>query len=91
MPTEKWFPIQSDPLREMTDDGLCYRPAGQVPWGIAAEAYKVYAKKYRNGQSLERLAERGGFGWSELIALLRSDDEFPTIAYAEPAKIPEPA
>jgi hypothetical protein len=37
---------------------------------VAAEAYKEYAAQYGTGQSLARLNERGGFGWSELAILL---------------------
>ncbi len=39
---------------------------GSIPWWIAEQAYIGYANKYGDQQSLERLAERGGFGISEL-------------------------
>lgn len=42
---------------------------GSVPWSIAEEAYMVYAARYGNRQSLERLAERGGFSEGELDEL----------------------
>lgn len=51
---ERPFPIQDD--------------SGQVaaiPWGLAEILYPAYGR----GQTLERLAERGGFGRSELGAL----------------------
>ena len=57
----KQFPIQAT-------DGY---PAGWIPWVIAEQAYEEYSKKHRS-QSLERLASRGGFGWFELIHLLRN-------------------
>lgn len=41
-----------------------------VPWDVAAEAYKEYAAQHGTEQSLERLCERGGFGASELAILL---------------------
>ena len=41
-----------------------------VPWSVAEEAYKVYAARYGTQQSLDRLAERGGFGARELLWLL---------------------
>ena len=82
MINERWFPIQGE--HGVTDKGENYqRPAGQVPWGIAEAAYKAYSRKYGVGQSLQRLAERGGFGWSELVALLRNDDDFPKIPLGE--------
>lgn len=37
-----------------------------IPWAVAEKAYGVYALKYGKVQSLERLAERGGFGWNEM-------------------------
>ena len=42
----------------------------QIPWIIAELAYSVYAAKYGRGQSLERLAERGGFAPSEMDKFL---------------------
>jgi hypothetical protein len=74
MKHEEWFPIQGE---HGTDtNGVRYdRPAGRVPWGIAEAAYKVYARRYGRDQSLERLAARGGFGWSELVNLLVDSDE----------------
>ena len=44
---------------------------GVIPWWLAEVAYGHYAKLYTTEQSLERLAERGGFGMLELVALLR--------------------
>lgn len=37
-----------------------------IPWSVAERAYEVYSKRYGTGQSLERLAQRGGFGACEL-------------------------
>ena len=67
MPTERMFPIQGETDR---NTGI-KRKAGQVPWGIAQLAYNHYSKLYGTSQSLERLAERGGFGWSELYNFLK--------------------
>ena len=44
---------------------------GTIPWWLAEVAYGYYAELYTTEQSLERLAERGGFGMLELVALLR--------------------
>jgi hypothetical protein len=41
----------------------------QIPWSVAEKAYGAYAREYGRGQSLERLAERGGFGWCEMDTL----------------------
>jgi hypothetical protein len=43
-----------------------------IPWQMAERAYSVYAASYGKVQSLERLAERGGFGPSEMDKLLPS-------------------
>lgn len=47
-----------------------YLPAGQVPESVARLAYETYAVNHGN-QSFERLHERGGFDWAELIGCLR--------------------
>ena len=50
----KWFPIQrSTPIR----------------WHLAQRAYDTYARLYGTEQTLERLAERGGFGLQEFACL----------------------
>jgi hypothetical protein len=66
---ERRFPIQGEwddhPSRPRR-----YIPPCTVPWSVAARAYAVYDAKWRTGQSMERLAERGGFGRIELLWLL---------------------
>ena len=49
-----------------------------IPYWVAEEAFKVYGGTTgtRYGQSLERIAERGGFSWEELVALLRGEDSW---------------
>jgi len=42
---------------------------GHIPWQVAECAYREYAKRYGRSQSLERLAERGGFDQAELDEL----------------------
>jgi len=79
---EKWFPIQGETI------GRTRRASGRVPWGVAAKAYESYARRYGASQSLERLAERGGFGWSELAWLLAGAPECAGLAanFAPPAE-----
>lgn len=47
-------------------------PHGSIPWWLAEIAYKAYVKEFGGSsvQTLERLAERGGFGRKELMYLL---------------------
>lgn len=39
---------------------------GTIPWSVAQVAYAEYARQFGTSQSLERLAERGGFGVGEM-------------------------
>lgn len=64
MGSEKQFPIQRSYSKSVT----AYRLL--IPWSVAELAYSVYASRYGNGQTLERLAERGGFGPEEMDDLL---------------------
>lgn len=58
---DKQFPIQGD---------YGENKPSSIPWWLAEIAYKAYASQYGKSQSIERLAERGGFGRDELISLL---------------------
>lgn len=62
-------------------DGLWYLPAGDIrrfnahapgtiTWEEHQRAWEAYAEKYGRTQSAERIAERGGFSYSELEKLL---------------------
>lgn len=44
--------------------------AGTIAWDEHVEAWEDYAKRYR-GQTAERLAERGGFSYGELLDHLK--------------------
>lgn len=61
MAAQRMFPLQSE------DTG----PAGpsSIPWEIAERAYQEYNRRYP-GQTLERIAERSGFGWLEMDEFL---------------------
>ena len=50
-----------------------YNKGCSIPWWLAQEAYEYYSKESGSQQSLERLAERGGFGRAELLMLLRRE------------------
>lgn len=56
---ERRFPIQ---------------PGASVPWSLAQAAYTTYARLFGSEQSMERLAERGGFGWGEFACLRLGHD-----------------
>lgn len=40
-----------------------------IDWITAKEIYMIYSELYGTDQSLDRLAERGGFGWAEVAEL----------------------
>jgi hypothetical protein len=68
MTVERRAPVQGERDRER---GIKWRkPPGTVAWSEHLEAYADYAKRYGTSQSAERLAERGGFGWDELVGHL---------------------
>jgi hypothetical protein len=59
---DKMFPI--------IPDGKSKPHPLQIPWSVAEQAYTVYLAKYGSRQSLETLAQRGGFHVSEMDMLL---------------------
>lgn len=78
------FPIQGESLRvPWITHGVYKIEAGWIPWALAEIAYKAYAKDGHGSQSLERLAERGGFGWNELLACLRGSYNNNTSAFED--------
>ena len=58
------FPIQANSIEE---------PTSKIPWWLAEIAYEYYASQFGRNQTLERLAERGGFGREELVGLIRKE------------------
>jgi hypothetical protein len=59
---DRTFPIQSQ-------RGSAPHPT-RIPWEVADLAYSVYSARHGKSQSLELLAERGGFGPIEMDDLL---------------------
>jgi len=65
MSAERRAPVQCEGYgRQQT------KPPGTISWAEHLEAYAEYARRYGTGQSAERLAERCGFGWGELVDFL---------------------
>ena len=46
------------------------RGRGTITWAEHKKAWKVYAKRFGVYQSIQRIAERGGFGYNELCKFL---------------------
>ncbi len=45
------------------------RDGPSIDWATAQEIYAEYVYLYGTDQTLERLAERGGFGWAEVAEI----------------------
>ena len=67
MSTPERAPVQGDYWLPRGTKG---REPGTIAWTEHLEAFVPYAKRYGDGQSAERIAVRGGFGWSELLLYL---------------------
>jgi hypothetical protein len=72
----KTFPIMQE-SRRGERGAMMQIPPIEIPWEAARMAYAAYTKRYGHDQSLERLAQRGGFGRDEFLKLLSlaADDE----------------
>ena len=60
--SDRRFPI----IGEWKPGGYGDRPYGTVPWSVAEVAYEAYTARYGHRQSIERMAERGGFYHDEM-------------------------
>lgn len=68
----KPFPIQAGTPYRSQSGKMLYPKNSTIPWWLAEIAYEHYktVAGVLGLQSLERLAERGGFGRNELLLLL---------------------
>lgn len=48
---------------------------GTISWDEHVRAHKAYVEKWRSSQSAERIAERGGFSYDELVDFLGHEPE----------------
>ena len=72
MSDDRPFPIQGNNERNQRGE-MEHKPASVIPWWLAEEAYAWYSECFGSSQSLDRLAQRGGFGRKELLFLLRRE------------------
>lgn len=63
-------PVQGEHRGIQTDRSKPLRGPGTIEWQEHLLAYVSYSARYGTDQSAERLAERGGFSYQELITLL---------------------
>jgi hypothetical protein len=64
---EKRAPVQGDRAIPIGTPG---REPGTISWAEHEQAWLTYAARGHGGQSAKRIAERGGFGYLELVDLL---------------------
>lgn len=69
MTPERIAEIRSRPFPVIKERGAI--APSDIPWTIAEKAYANYASRFGTQQSIERIAERGGFSAWEL------DDQYP--------------
>ncbi len=63
--SEKRFPVlRPGPLARLSPR--------TIPWRMAEVVYAEYSRQYGTRQSLERIAERGGFGDEEILDFLEA-------------------
>jgi hypothetical protein len=62
-------PVQADVRRDAGDRSKALKP-GTISWGEHEVAWRAYAERHGRDQSAERMAERGGFSYGELIMFL---------------------
>ena len=66
----KQFPIVHIPKVSHKEPGA---PGFTIPWAMAEKAFETYNKALPGVQTLERIAERGGFEWFEFVSLYSGD------------------
>lgn len=64
----KRAPVQADAWRRPSESQG--KGPGTIAWWEHELAWSNYARQYGTGQSAQRMAERGGFGYAELTGLL---------------------
>ena len=78
---ERRAPVQGDIMFYSSESGSLRKrwvaktgrdpmPAGSISWEEHEEAWREYTKRYGKGQSAERIAERHGFTYGELLLFL---------------------
>lgn len=55
------------PVQENREHG---KPSGTISWDEHLEAWQEYARQHGRGQSAERIAERCGFCYGEIVHFL---------------------
>lgn len=63
-----FFALKAEALAAVPDDRMFPMQEGPaIPWKLAEQIYAGYVALNGSGsQTLERIAERGGFGWGEV-------------------------
>lgn len=67
---ERRVRVQNDDAGKLGDITWPKRGVGTITWAEHVEAWSNYAVKYGKDQSAQRIHERGGFGYRELVMFL---------------------
>ncbi len=72
--TKGWFVLSNERRAPVQGDFTIKRGEpghadGSIEWLEHEEVWRAYAQKYGTRQSAERIAERGGFGFREIVSL----------------------
>jgi hypothetical protein len=67
MANSRRAPVQGDSSLPKEANG---RQPGTIAWSEHEEVWQAYIKKFGNNQSAQRIAERGGFGYREIVDLI---------------------
>ena len=66
-------PVQGEMRRDAKGKAvrpISWIPDGTISWEEHEEAWRIYHARFINDQSADRIADRGGFGYSELCMFL---------------------
>ena len=83
---ERPFPIQGGDSTRGPDGAVIYAKPSSIPWWLAEVVYAEYSRRYGTDQSLQVLANRGGFGRAEVVMFLRGPK-----GAAKPQQDPSPS
>ncbi len=67
-PVQAWGCAHLDENHPHREKGA--KPSGTISWEEHEEVWAAYDKMWRTGQSAERMAQRGGFGYREATELV---------------------
>lgn len=71
----KRAPVQSDAIFNAADRSVRRTGPGSIAWAEHLQAHAAYRAICGSSQSADRIAERGGFSYGELVEFLGREPE----------------